>query len=175
MLVMFDVTNPVGREDAMTKKQGRPELVDVKALMGGMGLPALDGAGDRAGDAGSGDECGARRREGERTGERLGYRAGYYSRSLITRVGTLELRVPQDRQGRFSTELFERYQRSEKALVAALAEMYVAGVSTRKIKAVTEELCGHAFSASAISAIVKRLDDELTAFATAGWRRPSPI
>ena len=64
--------------------------------------------------------------------------AAIYSRSLITRVGTLELRVPQDRSGRFSTELFERYQRSEKALVGALAEMYVQGVSTRKVKAVTE-------------------------------------
>jgi putative transposase len=103
--------------------------------------------------------------KGERTGERLGYRSGYYSRSLITRVGTLELRVPQDRQGRFSTEVFERYQRSEKALVATLTEMYVAGVSTRKVKAVTEELCGHSFSASAISTIVKRLDDSLRAFA----------
>jgi transposase-like protein len=81
--------------------------------------------------------------KGERTGERLGYRSGYYSRSLITRVGTLELRVPQDHQGRFSTEVFERYQRSEKAPVATLTEMYVAGVSTRKVKAVTAELCGH--------------------------------
>ena len=53
----------------------------------------------------------------ERTPARLSYRSGYYSRSLITRVGTLELRVPQDRQGRFSTELFERYQRAEKALI----------------------------------------------------------
>ena len=70
---------------------------------------------------------------------------------LITRVGKLELRVPRDRDGRFSTELFERYQRSEKALVSALAEMYVQGVSTRKVKAITEELCGHSFSASAIS------------------------
>ena len=103
--------------------------------------------------------------KGERTPERLGYRSGYYPRSLITRVGTLELRVPQDRQGRFSTELFERYQRSEKALMAALAEMYVQGVSTRKVKAVTEELCGHGFSASSISAIVKRLDESLKAFA----------
>jgi putative transposase len=58
-----------------------------------------------------------------KTRRRLGYRAGYYYRTLITRVGRLELRVPHDRQGRFSTELFERYQRSEKALVAALAEM----------------------------------------------------
>jgi transposase-like protein len=78
----------------------------------------------------------------ERTAERQGYRSGYYSRTLVTRVGKLELRVPQDRQGRFRTEVFERYQRSEKALVGALAEMYVQGVSTRKVKAVTEELCG---------------------------------
>jgi putative transposase len=73
--------------------------------------------------------------------------------------------MPQDRAGRFSTELFERYQRSEKALVAALAEMYVQGVSTRKVKAITEELCGHSFSASAISAINTRLDEELARFA----------
>ena len=70
--------------------------------------------------------------KGERTEARLAYRSGYYSRALITRVGSLELRVPQDRDGRFSTELFQRYQRSEKALVGALAEMYVQGVSTRK-------------------------------------------
>jgi putative transposase len=80
-------------------------------------------------------------------------------------VGTLELRVPQDRAGRSSTELFERYQRSEKALVAALAEMYVQGVSTRKVKAVTETLCGHSFSASSISQINKHLDASLKAFA----------
>ena len=84
--------------------------------------------------------------KGERSSARLGYRSGYYTRSLVTRVGSLELRVPQDRDGRFSTRLFERYQRSEKALVAALAEMYVQGVSTRKVKAITEELCGHALA-----------------------------
>jgi putative transposase len=67
--------------------------------------------------------------------------------------------------GRFSTELFERYQRSEKALVGTLAEMYVQGVSTRKVKAVTETLCGHSFSASSISAINKSLDESLKAFA----------
>ena len=103
--------------------------------------------------------------KGERSESRLGYRAGYYGRMLITRVGKLELRVPQDREGRFSTELFERYQRSERALVAALAEMYVQGVSTRKVKAITEELCGHRFSASSISAINKRLDASLAQFA----------
>ena len=73
--------------------------------------------------------------------------------------------MPQDRDGRFSTELFQRYQRSEKALVGTLAEMYVQGVSTRKVKAVTEALCGHSFSASAISSINKSLDEALRAFA----------
>src|SRR5689334_3176644 len=101
----------------------------------------------------------------ERTEERSGYRAGYYSRGLVTRIGKLELRVPRDRNGEFSTSLFERYQRSEKALVAALAEMYVQGVSTRKVKAITEELCGHAFSASQISQINKNLDEVLARFA----------
>ena len=103
--------------------------------------------------------------KGERVEGRLGYRSGYYGRSLVTRIGKIELRVPQDRQGRFSTELFERYQRSEKALMAALAEMYVQGVSTRKVKAITEELIGHSFSASSISAVVKKLDGELARFA----------
>lgn len=101
----------------------------------------------------------------ERSEGRCGYRSGYYSRSLITRIGKLELRVPRDREGRFSTELFERYQRSEKALVTALAEMYVQGVSTRKVKAITEELCGHSFSASTISSINKGLDEALEKFA----------
>jgi hypothetical protein len=94
----------------------------------------------------------------ERTGERRGYRSGYYGRKLTTRVGTLELRVPQDRGGLFRTEVFTRYQRSEKALLLALAEMYVQGVSTRKVRAVTEELCGHGFSASAVSAVTVQLD-----------------
>jgi putative transposase len=102
----------------------------------------------------------------ERTPDRLGYRSGYYSRMLMTRVGKLELRVPQDRQGRFRTEVFERYQRSEKALVGALAEMYVQGVSTRKVKAITEELCGHEFSGSTISRINQSLDEELEKFAS---------
>lgn len=106
--------------------------------------------------------------KGERHPDRRGYRSGSYPRTFVTRVGKIELRVPQDRDGRFSTELFERYQRSEQALVSALAQMYVQGVSTRKVKAITEELCGHAFSASAISDINARLDESLAAFA----RRP---
>lgn len=112
--------------------------------------------------------------KGERTSDRVGYRSGYYARGLVTRVGKIELRVPQDRQGRFRTEVFERYQRSEKALVSALAEMYVQGVSTRKVKAITEELCGHRFSASAISGVVKKLDQQLKAFAERRLEEPYP-
>ena len=110
----------------------------------------------------------------ERTPDRVGYRAGYYPRSLVTRVGKLALRVPRDRQGRFSTELFERYQRSEQALVGTLAEMYIQGVSTRKVKAITEALCGHSVSASTISRINKRLDQSLTAFAERELDEPMP-
>ena len=79
----------------------------------------------------------------ERSAGRTGYRSGYYPRGLVTRVGKIELQVPQDRQGRFSTQVFERYQRSEKAFVTALSEMYIQGVSTRKVTKITEELCGH--------------------------------
>lgn len=103
--------------------------------------------------------------KGERTEGRVGYRSGYYSRTLVTRVGKLVLRIPQDRQGRFRTEVFERYQRSEKALVSALTEMYVQGVSTRKVKEITEELCGHEFSAATISRMTAQLDEELERFA----------
>lgn len=101
----------------------------------------------------------------ERSEERRGHRSGYYTRSLVTRVGKIELRVPQDRLGRFSTEVFERYQRSEKALFLSLAEMYVQGVSTRKVKKITEQLCGQSFSASTVSRLNKQLDKSLKRFA----------
>ena len=78
----------------------------------------------------------------------------------------LDLRVPQDRDGTFSTELFARYQRSEQALVTALMEMYVQGVSTRKVAAITEEPCGTTISKSQVSAWVGRLDPELAAWRT---------
>jgi putative transposase len=102
----------------------------------------------------------------ERGDGRTGYRNGHKPRTLTTRVGRLELRVPQDRDGTFSTELFARYQRSEQALVTTLMEMYLQGVSTRKVAAITEELCGTSFSKSQVSALVGRLDGELAAWRT---------
>ena len=101
----------------------------------------------------------------ERTEGRRGYRAGYYRRHLNTRVGMIELRVPQDRDGQFSTEVFERYQRSEKALVCSMMEMYVQGVSTRKVSRITEELCGVGFSAATVSSLAASLDGRLEKFA----------
>jgi len=160
----------------MTGKKVNSGTIDVKALLAGdeESLWALARTAlQEVLEAEMTEALGAEK--GERTAGRQGYRSGYYGRTLITRIGKLELRVPQDRAGRFSTELFERYQRSERALVAALAEMYVQGVSTRKVRAITAELCGHSFSASAISAINQRLDASLAQFAGAPWSKPSLI
>lgn len=110
-------------------------------------------------------EC-LRARPYERTEERVGYRNGYKPRKLHTRVGTLELRIPQDREGRFSPSLFARYQRSEKALLLALQEMYLQGVSTRKVKQITEALCGTEFSKDQVSAVTQKLDEQLEAWRT---------
>jgi putative transposase len=108
----------------------------------------------------------------QRTGE--ANRSGYYDRTRVTRVGKLELRVPQGRQGHFWTDVFERYQRSEKALVGAMTDMCVQGVSTRKVKAVTEELCGHEVSASTISRLNGKVDEELNRFAKRQPTDPYP-
>jgi len=97
----------------------------------------------------------------ERTDKRKGYRNGYKPRTLKTWVGRIELMVPKDREGRFQTELFEKYQRNEKALTLAIMEMYVQGVSTRKVKKITEELCGLDISRSQVSNLAKGLDEEI--------------
>ena len=100
----------------------------------------------------------------ERSEERQGYRNGYRARTLYTRVGPVTLQVPQTRDGSFSTEIFQRYQRSEQAFVLALMEMVVKGVSTRKVSAITEELCGASFSKSTVSALCAGLDSRVRSF-----------
>jgi transposase-like protein len=102
----------------------------------------------------------------ERTEERAAYRNGFRDRQMTTRVGTLTLRVPRHRNGQFSTKLFARYQRSEQALVLAMMEMVINGVSTRKVELITEELCGKKFSKSTISELCKNLDPIVEAFRT---------
>lgn len=96
--------------------------------------------------------------EYERSEHRKSYRNGYYTRDFTTRIGTLELRVPRTRDGKFSPSVFERYQRNEKALLAAMLEMYVSDVSTRKAPQVVEELCGKPISKSFVSSLTEQLD-----------------
>ena len=113
-------------------------------------------------DAQVNEHVGAKRYE--RSQQRVAYRNGYRPRQLYTRVGPLTLRVPQMRDGQFSTEIFSRYQRSEQALVLSLMEMVLNGVSTRKVTKITEELCGASFSKSTVSQLCLALDARVTAF-----------
>jgi len=113
-------------------------------------------------DVQSTEQIGAKRYE--RNQDRKAYRNGIRERQMTTRIGTITLEVPRHRQGNFQTDLFERYQRSEQALVLAMIEMVINGVSTRKIQSVTEELCGQSFSKSTVSVLCKRLDPIIEAF-----------
>ncbi len=97
----------------------------------------------------------------ERSEQRQGYRNGSYTRRIRTRVGTIELEVFRDREGNFSTELFRRYQRNEQAFVLSLVEMYIQGVSTRKVAKVVEALCGESVSKSMVSSLAKDLDGNI--------------
>jgi len=101
----------------------------------------------------------------ERTQERRGHRNGYKPRGLKTRVGELELQVPQARGVEpYSPMLFAKWQRSERALLVACAEMYFMGVSTRKVKRVLEKMGGFELSASTVSCVASELDERLAEF-----------
>jgi len=97
----------------------------------------------------------------ERTEERTGHANGYKPKTVRTRVGEITFAVPQVREGGFYPSALEKGLRSERALVIALAEMYVQGVSTRKVKAITEELCGVDISSMQVSRAAAQLDDAL--------------
>jgi transposase-like protein len=96
--------------------------------------------------------------EYERTEERKGYANGYKPKTVRTRLGEITFAIPQVREGGFYPSALEKGLRSERALVSTLAEMYVQGVSTRKVKAITEELCGLEISASQVSRATAQLD-----------------
>lgn len=100
----------------------------------------------------------------ERSATRRGLRNGSRPRTLVTRVGTLELQVPRDRASLFEPAVFARYQRHEQALLGTLAECYLQGVSTRKVRSVVEALCGETVSASLVSRATKQLDTTLAAW-----------
>jgi putative transposase len=93
--------------------------------------------------------------------ERQGYANGFKAKTMRTRVGDITFAVPQVREGGFYPQALEKGLRSERALTLALAEMYVQGVSTRKVKAITEQLCGVSISSSAVSQAALQLDTEL--------------
>lgn len=100
----------------------------------------------------------------ERSPQRAGYANGYKPKTVKSRIGALELAVPQVREGGFYPAALERGLRSERALKLALAEMYVSGVSTRKVARVTEQLCGFEVSSSQVSRCAEALDGELSAW-----------
>ena len=102
----------------------------------------------------------------ERSQERQGHANGYKPKTVKTRVGEVTFDIPQVREGGFYPRSLEKGMRSERALLLALAEMYVQGVSTRKVAAITEKLCGTQISASQVSRASKQLDDELEAWRT---------
>jgi transposase-like protein len=110
----------------------------------------------------------------ERTESRRGYRNGSYTRKLKTRVGTLELDIIRDRDGLFSTELFRRYQRSEQAFVLSMIEMYLQGVSTRRVRKITETLCGTTISKSAVSHLTKGIDENVSRWRNRKLREEYP-
>jgi transposase-like protein len=97
----------------------------------------------------------------ERTEQRQGYANGFKAKTVHSRVGDLHLRVPQTRDVAFYPQALERGVRSERALMAALAEMYVCGVSTRKVSQIVEKLCGRRVSSAAVSRLTGQLDEEL--------------
>jgi transposase-like protein len=99
--------------------------------------------------------------EYERTADRKGHANGYKPKTLRTRIGDITFAIPQVREGGFYPSALEKGMRSERALVAALAEMYVQGVSTRKVKAITEELCGVEISTMQVSRATAQLDGVL--------------
>lgn len=100
----------------------------------------------------------------ERTGRRTGYANGYKNKTMNTRVGEVKLAIPQTRGTEFYPQSLERGLRSERALKLALAEMYVQGVSTRKVTKITEELCGFEVSSAEVSRASKLLDEQLSAW-----------
>ena len=99
--------------------------------------------------------------EYERTAERKGHANGYKPKTVRTRIGEITFAVPQVREGGFYPSALEKGMRSERALMTTLAEMYVQGVSTRKVKAITEELCGVEISAMQVSRATAQLDGVL--------------
>src|SRR5215467_850558 len=164
MLVLYHPLSVEERKGSMTRKQNsaaklrwkeelKQLLAEDRDLLKGLIQEALQQVLEAEMDEGLQAE------KGERTAGRLGYRSGHYSRMLVTRVGKIELRVPQDRQGRFRTEVFERYQRSEKALVTAWRKCMCKESPPARSRR-SPRTCAGEFSASIISRFNEKLDPQ---------------
>ena len=139
-------------------KLNQEKLIKVLSKKDGVG-ELLESVLNQVLDSQMADHLGAEKYQ--HTQGREGYRNGYRPRQLYTRVGPLTLQVPQTRDGSFSTDIFKRYQRHEQAFVLGLMEMYLQGVSTRKVTKITEELCGVSFSKSMVSQLCVELEARL--------------
>jgi putative transposase len=117
-------------------------------------------------DAEADELCGAKRYE--RSPERLDTRAGHYSRKLMTKAGEVELKVPRLRNLPFETQIIERYRRRESSVEEALVEMYLAGVSVRRVEDITEALWGQRVSPSTVSALNQKIYEQIDS-----WRNRS--
>lgn len=94
----------------------------------------------------------------DRSEDRHDYRNGYYNRDYVLNIGRVELNVPRTRSGNFSTEVFEKYKRCDQAFLLSMTEMFVNGVSTRKVSNIVKQLCGENVSKSMVSNLTKKLD-----------------
>lgn len=102
----------------------------------------------------------------ERTDDRHGYANGFKAKTVKSRVGELHFSIPQVRDSKFYPSCLEKGMRSERALKIAIAEMYVQGVSTRKVSAVMEQMCGLEVTSTQVSRAASLLDGELNAWRT---------
>jgi putative transposase len=113
-------------------------------------------------DAEADELCGAKRYE--RSPERLDTRSGHYGRKLMTKAGEVELKVPRLRNLPFETQIIERYRRRESSVEEALVEMYLAGVSVRRVEDITEALWGQRVSPSTVSALNQKIYEQIDAW-----------
>ena len=111
----------------------------------------------------------------ERSEERTDSRNGTRERTLVTRLGKIELEVPRHRNQPFKTMIFDNYSRSEAALIATMVEMVINGVSTRKVSQVVETLCGTSYSKSTVSDLCKELDEKVSEFRSRPLVRDYPF
>jgi len=161
----YEEENNFNKEVNMTHREDNKTLGDVLEVLIEHGLDGMARAMEivfneamkleRSGFPGAGLH--------ERTPERRGYANGYKGKKVKSRVGELELKIPQVRgtEGSFYPRSLEKGLRSERALKLAIAEMYIQGVSTRRVAEITRELCGLEVTSADVSRASKLLDEEL--------------